>query len=307
MLEPEMISFIRDTEAYYPADAVEKSVAEQRAVYDAMARAFTPPRPAGVTTEDAVLALHDRTIRIRAYRGTSGGTAGTVIYLHGGGFVVGDLESHDIVTARLAAMTNATILAVEYRLAPEHRYPAAHEDCYAVIKATLNGALPLAVPQRRIVLMGDSAGGNIAASAALWLRENGLRQADGLVLFYPGLAPDPTPPARDEMAHAPMLTLADVRYYKAVYLGDHVPDALTSPLLAADLRAMPATMLLPVEYDPLRDDCVLFAERLAADGGSVELIMGHGLVHGSLRAIGRSPGVDALIQKAANFVQITTI
>ncbi len=306
MLGPDMLAFIEETARYYPDDAVDRSIEEQRAIYDRMAEAFTPPRPLGVTVEEAALALPGRTLRLRAYRGVTGGTSGTAIYLHGGGFVVGGLDSHDIVTAQLAALTDTTVLAVDYRLAPEHRYPAAHHDCYEVIKAVIDGSLPLACPNHRIVLLGDSAGGNIAASAALWLRETGQRQVDGMVLFYPGLAPDPTPPARDDEAHAPMLTLADVRYYKKVYLGDQKPDHLTSPLLADDLTGMPSTLLLPVEHDPLRDDCTLFLQRLTAAGVPADLHLGKGLVHGCLRAMGRSEGVDLLLQKAADFLEKTT-
>ncbi len=301
-----MIDFIAETARYYPDDAVERTIAEQRAIYDRMAAAFTPPRPDGVTVEDGVLILADRSIKLRAYRGSGGGKAGTAVYLHGGGFIVGGLDSHDIVTARLAALSNMTILVVDYRLAPEHPYPAAHKDSYAVIKAVMEGALTMECPNHYVVLMGDSAGGNIAASAALWLKDQGLRQADGMVLFYPGLAPDPTPPARDEEAHAPMLTLAEVRYYKKVYLGDHEPDRHSSPLLADDLSALPKTLLLPVEHDPLRDDATLFAKRLSEAGVEAEVYVGTGLVHGCLRAIGRSEGADLLLQKAASFLQITT-
>ena len=306
MLGPDMLAFIEETARYYPDDAVDRSIDEQRAIYDRMAAAFTPPRPLGVTVEEAALVLEGRTLKLRAYRGASGGKSGTAIYLHGGGFVVGGLDSHDIVTARLAAITDATVLAVDYRLAPEHQYPAAHQDCYAVVKAVIDGTIPLACQNERLVLLGDSAGGNIAASTALWLKDNGLRQVDGMVLFYPVLAPDPTPPARDDEAHAPMLTLADVRYYKKIYLGNQQPDQFTSPLLADDLTGMPSTLLLPVEHDPLRDDCTLFLQRLKAANVFAELHLGEGLVHGCLRAIGRSVGADILLKKAAAFLEKTT-
>jgi acetyl esterase/lipase len=306
MLGQDMIDFIAETARHYPDDAVDRTIVEQRAIYDRMAAAFTPPRPRGVTIEEGVLTLADRSIKLRAYRGPTGGRAGTAIYFHGGGFIVGGLDSHDIVTARLAASTNMTLLVVDYRLAPEHPYPAAHQDCYAVIKAVVEGSLLMECPNQKIILMGDSAGGNIAASAALWLKDQGLRQADGMVLFYPGLAPDPTPPARDEEANAPMLTLAEVRYYKRVYLGDHVPDRLSSPLLAADLSGLPKSLLLPVEHDPLRDDATLFARRLSDAGVEAELHIGAGLVHGCLRAISRSEGADFMLQKAASFLQIAT-
>lgn len=303
MLETQMIAYIAETESFYPADAATRPIEEQRRLYDAYAAHMTPPRPPGVTSEDAVLELPGRALRLRAYRDAAGGGRGVVVYLHGGGYVVGGLDSHDRITASFAARTGATVVSVDYRLAPEHPYPAPFEDARDAVLAVLGGATPFDLPRGRLVLAGDSAGGTLCAAVSLALRDSGRRQADGMILFYPGLAPDPTPPARDEHAAAPMLSLADLRWYKTTYLAGRAPTPFSSPLLAGSLAGLAPALLLPVEIDPLRDDAVLFHRRIVAEGGAAELMVGAGLVHGSLRAMGRSPGVDALVAKAMAFAR----
>jgi len=160
--------------------------------------------------------------------------------------------------------------------------------------------LPKQLP---VVLAGDSAGANLCAAIALLLRQQSVGNVAGLILFYPALAPDPTPPARDEHGEAPLLTLAELRWFKKAYLGDRAQTPQSAPLLAGSLAGMPPCLLLPVEIDPLRDDAFAFHERLKAAGGTSELVLGKGLVHGCLRALGRSPGVDNLVDRAALFAR----
>jgi acetyl esterase len=301
MLEPQMLEFIEETNAFYPADTASRSIAEQRRLYDRYAAHMTPPRPHGVTVEDTTFG--PRPIAVRAYRDAAGGGRGLIIYLHGGGFVLGGLDSHDMITARLAADTGATVITADYRLAPECPFPAALEDCLAVVRGALEARMSLMPGRVPVVLAGDSAGANLCAAIALDLREQRAEKIAGLILFYPALAPDPTPPARDEHADAPLLTLAEVRWFKKTYLGDREPTPQSAPLLAESLAGMPPTLLLPVEIDPLRDDAFAFHERLKAAGGTSELVLGKGLVHGCLRALGRSPGVDALVGRATLFAR----
>src|SRR5258708_2357649 len=270
-----MIDFIRETAGFYPADAAERSVAEQRRLYDAYAAAFTPPRPAGVTVTDEVLALADRSIPLRLYRG-SGPVTGTLVYFHGGGFVLGSLDSHEMITARLAADTRSAVVAVDYRLAPEHLAPAAFLDCLAVAEAAMRRDLPFAGLPKRLLLAGDSAGGTLAAGVALALRDRGGTPPAGMVLVYPRLARDPTPPARDTEAEAPLLTLAAVRAYRDLCLGGRRPGRYHDPLEVERFDGLPPALLTPVEHDPLRDDAVLFAARLRSAGGAAELWMGTG-------------------------------
>jgi acetyl esterase/lipase len=301
MLEAEMVDFIRQTYEFYPPNAVDLPIAEQRRLYDRYAASLSPRQPLGVSTEDADFG--NPPMALRAYRDSEGGRRGTIVYLHGGGFVLGGLNSHDMITGCFAARSAATVIAVDYRLAPEHPFPAAIDDALAVVRGVLQHTMPFPVNRGPVVLAGDSAGANLCAAIALDLAADQDVRLNGLILFYPSLGADPTPPARDEHADAPMLTLADARWYYQVYLGNSLPNARSSPLLAPSLAGLPPTLLLPAESDPLRDDAVEFHRRLLREGGRSELMLGRGLVHGYLRALGRSPGVDALVGRAVAFAR----
>lgn len=259
--------FIRRTEAAYPPDTASRSIAEQRAIYDAMCATFRLPRPAGLRVEDRRIGG----VPCRVYDGTG---PATVIWLHGGGYVVGGLDSHDEACAGLAHATRLRVIAVDYRLSPEHRHPAALEDACAVIAATPG---PL-------VLAGDSAGGNLAAAAAHRLRDPRLL---GQVLIYPGLGGDRSRGSYQTHAHAPMLTRADVEFYAGIRHGGVEPppgDATVAPLQDTDFTRLPMTLAIAAECDPLADDAAEYAVRITAAGGRAHAVTERGLVHGYLRA-----------------------
>lgn len=316
MLEPEIVAFIERTAAIYAGHSTSLPPGEQRAIYDRYAAALTPPLPADVIAEDAVFhASAGHPIRLRRYRNrrtASGTPGGTVLYFHGGGFVLGSLESHQIVTARIAADTGLDVIALDYRLAPEHRAPAAHDDCLEVTLAALNGALPFdSLAGSALQLAGDSAGANLAASAAMRLRDAGVEGVRGLALVYPMLGTEPQMPARETEAHAPMLTLADVHAFRDLYWGksedknddNHAPyPAWTIPLDATRFDGLPPTLAVGVEHDPLRDDARVFVDRINAAGGEGRLWIGTGLVHGCWRALESSPGVKALHRTVCQFL-----
>lgn len=264
LIDAETWGFIRATDAWYPPDAIARSVAEQRAVYDAMCRGFFQGYPPGVVARDCLLAG----VPVRRYHGTGG----RVLYLHGGGFVVGGLHSHDDVCAELCHQTGFEVVAADYRLAPEHRHPAAYADALAVAKALLaeGGAL---------VLMGDSAGANLAAAVALTLR--GLVQ--GQVLIYPGLGGDMAAGSYLTHADAPMLTTRDVIYYRDIR-GEVPGDWRAAPLAAVDFRGVAPALVISAECDPLCDDGRAYVARIVAAGGRARWVMEPGLVHGYLRA-----------------------
>lgn len=180
-IDAETWAFIHATEAQYPAHAATLDIAGQRAVYDRMARAFHRGRPAGVAVADRSLGG----VPCRLYT-PAAGSAATVVYLHGGGFVVGGLESHDDICAELAAATECRVVSADYRLAPEHPHPAAFDDALAATRAVA-AAFP-----GPLVMAGDSAGGNLAAAVSHAARRAGPPVA-GQVLIYPGLAAAPAP------------------------------------------------------------------------------------------------------------------
>ena len=277
--------FIRTTDAAYPPDTASLTIAEQRAIYDRMCRIFHRGYPAGVTAQDVTVAG----VPCRHYPGAGP----LVIYLHGGGFVVGGLHSHDDVCAEIRAVTGLGVLAVDYRLSPEHQHPAAYEDAMAVVRAS---AGPL-------VLAGDSAGGNLAAAVS-----HGLRGSDvtilGQVLIYPGLGGNRARGSYSTHAHAPMLTLADVEFYAGIRHGgtEVSGDPSVAPLQDTDFTALPPTVAIGAECDPLCDDAGAYAAAIAAAGGRAQAWVEPGLVHGYLRARAGVPRAAASFSRICNAI-----
>ena len=276
-------AFIRKTDASYPPDTATLSIADQRAIYDRMCRAFDTPYPEGVTSHDQPLAG----VPCRVYPGRQP----TVLYLHGGGFVVGGLHSHDGICADIRGATGLTVVAADYRLSPEHLHPAAFEDACAVARHLAT--------QGPIILVGDSAGANLAAATCHAMRGN--PQIKGQVLIYPGLGGDLNAGSYLTHANAPMLTRDDVLYYKDIRHDGPAPDGdpSVSPLLDTDFTRLPPTLAIAAECDPLADDAPAYARKIAAAGGRARAITEAGLVHGYLRAR------HAVPRAAASFDRIT--
>ncbi len=277
-------AFIDRTNSFYPLDTATKGIADQRAIYDRMCQAFQTDYPAGVTAQDEAIAG----VPCRVYPGKSP----TVIYLHGGGYVVGGLHSHDGICADIRAKTGLTLVAVDYRLSPEHLHPAAFDDACAVVRAL--GA------EGPVVLAGDSAGGNLAAAASHALRGSGVAIL-GQVLIYTGLGGDMNQGSYLTHSNAPMLTRDDVLFYKDIRHGHPPPDgdATISPLQGDDFTGLPMTLAIAAECDPLADDAHDYARKVTEAGGRAHSITEPGLVHGYLRARGSVP------RAAASFDRIT--
>ena len=277
-------AFIEKTNASYPPDTATLSIAEQRAIYDRMCAAFDAPYPPGVTSHDQPIAG----VPCRIYPGQEP----TVLYLHGGGFVVGGLHSHDGICADIRAATGLTVVAADYRLSPEHLHPAAFDDACAVARA-LAARGPL-------ILAGDSAGANLAAAACHALRKE-TRQIKGQVLIYPGLGGDENRGSYLIHASAPMLTRDDVLFYKVVRHGGPPPEAdpTVSPLRDTDFTGLPMTLAISAECDPLADDAKEYAQKIVTAGGRAASCVDKGLVHGHLRARHSVP------RAAASFRRIT--
>lgn len=281
-LPADVRAFIARTEASYPADAVNYSIAQQRAFYDKLCADFSPPYPPGVTARDERIAgVPCRIYTPSAQRGQT-----TVLYFHGGGFIVGGLESHDSICAELCDGAGLRLVSVDYRLVPEYRHPAAYDDCLAVVDAT---------PGPKIVA-GDSAGGNLAAAVSATRPDAGIV---GQVLIYPGLGGSMDLPSYTRHAHAPMLTRADVEFYAEWrYENGHQPGDVTSaPLEAEGFDTLPPTAIFTAQADPLASDGVEYAARLAEAGVPVSLTEEPGQVHGYLRARSMAAGAQASFQR----------
>jgi acetyl esterase len=296
--EPGIRRFMAETERLYPADAVAFTMAEQRAFYDRLCAHFRKPRPPSVMIKEATVPGPGGPIPIRIYRTSCEPDLPVVLYLHGGGYVLGGLDSHDDVCAELAEQAGVGVVAVAYRLAPEHRFPAAFEDCWAVLAALADGGLGF--DAGRIVVAGDSAGGNLAAAVALRARDLGGPPLNGQLLVYPGLGGDMGRGSYVEQANAPGLTTADIHYYKSVYVGpaDHPGhhDKLAYPLIETRYAGLPPAFLVAAHWDPVRDDCFDYAARLSAAGVPAAVRREPLLVHGFLRARHMSPAAGLSFQ-----------
>ncbi len=281
IIDAETWTFIRDTESWYPPETATFSIARQRAVYDAMCRAFHRGYPAGVSASDMALGG----VPVRVFSADKTPTA-TVVYFHGGGFVAGGLNSHDDICADICAATGFRVVAADYRLAPEHRHPAQFDDAVALteaVAATYRGPLLLA---------GDSAGGNLAAAVSHATRGAGPRGGPGLgivgqVLIYPGLGGDDDAGSYLTHADAPMLTRADILLFSSMrYSGGAVPvgDPTAWPLQDSDFAGLPPTLIHVAECDPLCDDGAAYAAAITRAGGQARNTIEPGMVHGYLRA-----------------------
>ena len=278
LIDAETWAFIDKTNDSYPEDAVELSIEEQRQVYDAMCAQFRVEYPAGVMATDSVVETQTHNIPIRQYRLQGAEPQAQILYFHGGGFVVGGLESHDDVCAELCAGTGFLVTAVDYRLAPKSIYPAAHDDSVAAYQFVAQDSLP-------IILVGDSAGGNLAASVAHVAREFD-KQPIGQVLIYPGLTHDLSSPSYNDHANAPLLSKADIEFYREIVTGgvDCSQDPKCAPLSDTDFSGLPPTYAFGAGCDPLLDDSRSYCEAINAAGGKAHFCEETGLVHGYLRA-----------------------
>jgi acetyl esterase len=277
-LDPEVRAFIARTNAFYPDSANTAGIAESRALYDRLCAGFRAPRPAGVSVSDTVLRGGEVTIPLRRYL-PLGVPRATLLYAHGGGFILGGLDSHDDVCAELCHGAGVEVVSVEYRLAPEHVYPAALDDMAAAYDA-------LAAEGRNILVGGDSAGGRLAAAVCRRLARRGLPQPAGQVLIYPGLSSDPLRVAGSRAATAPGLSAEDCACYGRMLAGGEVPvgDAEFAPLDAEDFAGLAPAAIFAAGYDPLRQDAEDYAAALHAAGVAVRYRCDPGLIHGWLRA-----------------------
>ncbi|MER8640109.1 alpha/beta hydrolase [Mesorhizobium sp. M1365] len=278
LIDAETWAFIERTNSYYPPDTIDYTIAEQREIYNRMCREFFAGYPQGVTAETTAIATPWH-IPIRVYRAPAPEAAAMVLYFHGGGFILGGLDSHDDLCAELCSRTGYEVVSVDYRLAPEHLHPAAFDDAISAFEWAA------ATFERPVLLCGDSAGGNLAAAVSHATRGHA-RKPIGQILVYPGLGGDSSAGSYVTHAEAPMLTARDLLFYRDIRTGgeDRTGDLTLWPLADAEFANLPPTVVITAECDPLSSDGEAYRDRIVAAGGRAWWLEEPGLVHGYLRA-----------------------
>jgi acetyl esterase len=219
-------------------------------------------------------------VRIYRPRGATG-TLPLVVNFHGGGWTIGSLDSADWLCSHVAVGTGAVVVSVDYRLAPGHRYPAAAEDCYSALVDLVGRAGELGADPDRVAVMGDSAGGNLAAVVSLMARDRSGPRIAHQGLVYPSVDLTMSSPSIEENAHAPVLTKADCLAFRDHYLGGQDQrQPYASPLFAEDHSGLPPALVQVAEHDPIRDDGLRYTEVLRAAGVPVRLTQYVGMPHG---------------------------
>ena len=278
-LDPKAKAFI-DMFAGMPA-LNEIPVADARAGMVAMAAANTSTEEVA-TVEDRRIPGPAGEIPVRIYRPTSRTPLPLLVYFHGGGWVLGDLDSHDNVCRALARRTPCVVVSVDYRLAPEHKFPAAPEDCYAATRWAAQHAAALGGDPTRVSIGGDSAGGNLSAVVALMARDRSGPPLRHQLLVYPVIDARCDTPSYVENRDGYFLTDPLMRYFWNHYLRTPADggDMLASPIRATSLAGLPPATVITAEFDPLRDEGEAYGAHLQQAGVSTTVTRYNGVVHG---------------------------
>jgi acetyl esterase/lipase len=265
------------------------SVTQARAQYEGRIRLMAQPASVDAVREQ-VIRVPGGDVRLRIYRPSGNGPFPLLAFFHGSGFVLCSLDTHDGMCRNLCAGAGCVVVLVDYRLAPEHKYPAGLDDCVFATRWIADHASELEGDAKRLAIGGDSAGGNLAAAAALRLRDQGGPPLVGQLLIYP-VTDYHTPGTRSyrENAEGYGLTRDTMVWFWDHYLSDasQAADPFVSPLRASDLANLPPALVQIAEYDPLRDEGDAYAAKLQAAGTPATLSRWDGMNHGFLFWVGR--------------------
>ncbi|ASK63384.1 alpha/beta hydrolase [Virgibacillus phasianinus] len=232
--------------------------------------------------KDQTIPLEGRSLPIRVYTPEGEAPQPALIFYHGGGWVIGDLDSHDSVCRLLANRAQCVVISVDYRLAPEHKFPAAVEDAYDSLHWVATHAAEFNIDKNRIAVGGDSAGGNLAAVACIIAKERKFPNIAYQMLIYPSTGYDKAPNSMRENAEGYLLTVNQMNWFRDQYFSseEELQNPYASPLLYSNHENLPPTLIMTAQYDPLRDVGKAYAEKLEENGIDVYYRNYEGLIHG---------------------------
>ena len=260
------------------------SPSEARASYRSR-RAFTQPdAPEVFKTKDQLVSYNGIQVPVRVYHPFSAQSQNALpalVYLHGGGWTIGDLDTHDVLCRSLCLQADVVVVSVDYRMGPEHKFPAAFEDAVAAFEWTVKNANPLGIDAKRIAIGGDSAGGNLTAAACLQLRTHTVQPAFQL-LIYPATIMWPDTASFHANGTGYMLTKESIAYYTENYLRNRedAKDWRASPQLAESHAGLPPALIVTAGFDPLRDEGLMYADALSKAGVPAQYICFERQIHG---------------------------
>jgi acetyl esterase len=303
-LHPQIAEFLASLPAppEGPPDPVEMRAAAQARVLP-MAERLALHR-----VEDTAVPTETGGVPVRIYTPTESETHGVIVYMHGGAFFLGSLDTHDHVARSLAKETGCTVVSVGYRLAPEHAFPAGLEDCYAAVRWVAANRADLSPNDAILAVAGDSAGGTFATAVAALAHEDGLDVITHQVLYYPSLDLD-----FDVERYASLrqnavgygMETAGLKPFNAFYLnsGADPDDPRVSPIKRADLSGLAAALIITAEYDPLRDEGELYGQRLKDAGVSTTVSRYAGAGHGFVEHFSWLPEYHRAFTETKEFLQ----
>lgn len=309
--EPGILKFMAIGAGFYPDDATAMTLTEQRQCYGRLCKHFHAGRPASIVVRDLNCPGPAGPVPLRQYVPDGWQAPGPgMVYMHGGGYILGDLDSHDDICCGIAQTAGVMVVAVDYRLAPEHVFPAAFEDCTAAVDWVFANHDALGLDKSRIAVGGDSAGGNLSAAVCLKRRDDGSAMPSGQILIYPAFGGDKTKGSYVVRANAPGLTTTDMKYYDRMYMGPdespHRGSKYRAPLFETNFSGLPQAFLVACEWDPLRDDSFEYAQALTAAGVGANVRHKSELIHACLRARHVSPAAMAMFSAITEAVKVLT-
>lgn len=299
-LDPQVKAFLDQREAASPPPFEALTPKEARSAVVVEAMTLGPPEP--------LVAVHDRNVPgpggdvpVRIYVPDEKRPLPVFVYFHGGGCVVGDIPTHDTICSSVANAAGCLVVSVGYRLAPEHKYPAAAEDAFAATEWVREHAEPIGGDPRRVAVGGDSAGGNLAAVVSLMARDRRAPLPALQVLVYPITDYNFDTPSYSENADGYLLTRQTMKWFWEHYLPDEEAgrEPYASPLRAENLSGLPPALVITAQYDPLRDEGEAYAGRLREAGVPVDLTRYDGMIHAFFRKTAQFDKAKTALEEVA--------
>ncbi len=280
MLDENIQRIIRELEKEGVPSNYSLSVSEARRLSRDMGKRFAAPPPNLALVRNVVASTPSAKIPVRVYVPTKQEGLPVLVYFHGGGWVVGDLDTSDWLCRSIALAANCVVFSVDYRLAPENKFPTPVEDCYWAVKWVTENGIEQYADLRRVAVGGDSAGGNLAAAVCLMARDRGQPTISFQLLLCPVMNHSYDTESYRKYADGYLLTLKDMEWYWNHYLAAEKDgqNPHASPLLG-DLRSLPPALIMTAEFDPLRDEGEAYAERLRQAGVPVKLVRYESMIH----------------------------